>query len=112
MHGGKIMTGKVQWLLEVKPAWHRTKVDACIVTGGEEMGGVNAIVFVKLCIDSMECLAYSFLFFCCLPGGFFFLFFEEELQPVHKSLSLEPPKASLLLPFWLAFLLRGLAFCL
>jgi len=74
---------------------------------------VKAIVLVELCVDSTECLAYSFLFFCCLPGGFFFLFFEEEeLRPLRESLSLEPPEASLSLPFRLAFLLRGLAFCL
>jgi len=74
---------------------------------------MKAMVLVELCIDSTECLAYLFLFFCCLPGSFFFLFFEEEeLRPLRKSLSLEPPEASLLLPFWLAFLLCSLAFCL
>jgi len=78
------------------------------------MGGVEAIGTVELLVDSVEELAYTFLFCCLVVGIFFFLFFgEEERLPPCEPLPLESaePSGAFLAQFWLGFFF-DFVFCL
>jgi len=57
------------------------------------VGRVEAIGMVELLIDSVEEIAYTFLFCCLVVDAIFFLFFEEdECLPLCKPLPLESAK--------------------
>jgi len=93
--GGEIVAGKVGRALEIKPAGHRTEVVACVLTGREEVGGVETECAVELVVDGAQELVYSSFFFCRLADCFFLLFFgEEDRFPLREPLPLESSEAT------------------
>jgi len=76
--------------------------------GRQDVGGVESVGTVKLLVDSVQDMLYSFLFCLHVAGVFFFLFFgEEECLLPCKPLPLELSKSLVVffVRFWVGFFL-------